>query len=68
MYTGMAGFYKDGACGLKQSYVMAAMLYEKAVEQGDPGAMFNLACLYETGRGVAQSYIPWLQNRDMSKR
>jgi len=53
----LAGFYKDGACGVEQSYVMAAMLYEKAVDQGDSGAMVNLGCMYRNGKGVAQSYI-----------
>ena len=52
----MAGFYKDGACGIKQSDVMAAMLYAKAVEQGDPGAMFNLGNGYRDGKGVVQSF------------
>ena len=52
----MAGLYRDGKCGLKQSYVMATMLFEKAVAQGDPTAMYNLAILYEKGQGVAQSY------------
>jgi TPR repeat protein len=51
----MAQCYRDGKHGLKQSYVMARMLFEKAVAQGDPDAMFNLARLYENGQGVAQS-------------
>jgi TPR repeat protein len=52
----MAGLYRDGKCGLKQAYVMAAMLFEKAVKQGDPSAMYELALLYAEGRGVAQSF------------
>ena len=52
----MAQWYRDGNCGLKQSYVMAAMLYEKAVAQGDLGAMYALACLYEEGMEVVQSF------------
>ena len=36
--------------------VMAAMLYEKAVAQGDPGAMYNLALFYRDGQGVVQSF------------
>jgi TPR repeat protein len=52
----MASWYRDGLCGLKQSYVMAAMLFEKAVAQGDPDAMNHLAHLYDTGRGVDQSF------------
>jgi uncharacterized protein len=51
----MGQWYRDGNCGLKQSYVMARMLFEKAVAQGDPNAMYCLACLYRTGQGVEQS-------------
>jgi len=53
--TMMAESYRDGDDGLKQSYVMAAMLFEKAVAQGDPGAMCELAYLYQQGQGVVQS-------------
>ena len=35
---------------------MAAMLFEKAVAQGDPNAMYDLGCLYQDGRGVVQSF------------
>jgi len=52
----MAQWYQNGMFSLKQSFVMAAMLYEKAVAQGDPNAMFNLAHLYRDGKGVAQSH------------
>ena len=53
---GMMGqWYGDGKHGLKQSYVMAAMLFEKAVAQGESDAKFNLAYLYEGGKGVVQS-------------
>jgi TPR repeat protein len=52
----MGQWYRDGKYGLKQSYVMAAMLFEKAVAQGDSVAMYNLACLYRDGQGVEQSY------------
>jgi len=51
----MASWYYDGEHGLKQSYVMASMLWEKAVAQGDPDAMYNLALLYKDGQGVVQS-------------
>jgi TPR repeat protein len=51
----MGSWYRDGKNGLKRSYVMARMLFEKAVAQGDPGAMSDLARLYGTGRGVVQS-------------
>jgi TPR repeat protein len=52
----MAQWYRDGKYGLKQSYVMAAMLLEKAVKQGKPAAMNSLACLYQNGQGVVQSF------------
>jgi TPR repeat protein len=32
------------------------MLFEKAVAQGDPSAMYDLAYLYQDGKGVAQSF------------
>jgi len=54
--TLLGQWYRDGNCGLKQSYVMAAMLYEKAVAQGNPNAMYELACLYRKGQGVVQSF------------
>ena len=41
----MGTWYRDGKNGIKQSYVVARMLFEKAVAQGDPFAMHNLACL-----------------------
>jgi len=52
----MAQWYEEGEFGLTQSYVMAAMLFEKAVAQGDPNAMNHLANLYDRGRGVDQSF------------
>jgi TPR repeat protein len=48
--------YKHGNYGLKQSYVMAAMLFEKAIAQGDSFAMYDMAVLYRDGKGVVQSY------------
>jgi len=52
----MSQWYRDGLYGVKQSYVMAAMLLEKAVKQGDPDAMNTLAISYGNGQGVSQSY------------
>ena len=52
----MAVWYRDSQYGLDQSYVMAAMLFEKAVAQGDPDAMYDLAFLYRDGQGVIQSF------------
>jgi hypothetical protein len=54
--TFMGQWYRDGKYGVKQSYVMAAMLFEKAVAQGDPAAIFELGCLYRDGHGAVQSY------------
>ena len=51
----MAGWYCEGKFGLKQSYVMARMLFEKAVAQGYPVAMYDLALLYRDGQGITQS-------------
>ena len=42
--------------GCEQSYERAAEWYEKAVRQGDAGAMMNLGILYAKGHGVPQSY------------
>jgi TPR repeat protein len=52
----MAGCYREVKYGLKQSYVMVAMLFEKAVAQGDPDAMHDLALMYRDGQGVVQSF------------
>jgi len=53
----MAQMYREGECGVEQSYSKALVLYEKAADQGDPDAAYGLACLYENGDGVVvQSY------------
>jgi TPR repeat protein len=52
----MGQWYRDGKRGLKQSYVMARMLFEKAVAQDDPDAMYCVACLHRDGQGGVQSY------------
>jgi len=52
----MGTSYRDGTDGLKQSYVMARLLFKKAVAQGDPAAMYDLAFLYAEGKGVVQSF------------
>ena len=50
----MGDMYRDGK-GVKQSYTMAIMLYELAIAQDDPVAMYDLARLYQTGCGVELS-------------
>ena len=52
----MAKSYRDGNYGVKKSLIMAVKMFEKAVEQGDPAAMCELALMYDSGEGVAQSY------------
>jgi TPR repeat protein len=44
-------------CKTWREAAAAAVLLEKAVEQGDPGAMARLAGVYENGEGVVQSFI-----------
>jgi len=51
----MGQMYCDGL-GVKQSYEMAARLYEQAAQQGDVSSMYNLGVLYALGKGVEQSY------------
>jgi TPR repeat protein len=43
-------------CKTWRKAAAAAVLLEKAVEQGDPGAMARLAGVYENGEGVVQSF------------
>ena len=52
----MADAYARGGYGLPQSDVMADNLYRRAIAQGYPQAMFDLATNYEKGRGVEQSH------------
>ena len=52
----MAQVYRDGTQSIKQSYVMARLLFEKAAKQGDANAMHDLGVLYRNGKGVVQSF------------
>ena len=51
----MGWYYRNGLHGLTQSHVMAFKLYEKAVQQGHPSAMFNLGTMYANGQGTDPS-------------
>jgi TPR repeat protein len=51
----MAQKYYHGE-GVKHSYEMARILFERAAQQGDVTAMYNLGVMYEKGLGVEQSY------------
>jgi TPR repeat protein len=48
--------FQLGTCGRKQSNLLAAASYKKAVKGGDTQAMILLARLYLKGQGVAQSF------------
>ena len=52
----LANKYYFGKLGLTQSYDKAIQLYEMAIAQGDPHAMFQLGTMYSLGEGVDQSY------------
>ena len=39
---------------MEQDYEKAVYWYKKAVENGDPKAMYNLALCYQDGLGVEQ--------------
>ncbi|WP_288264747.1 tetratricopeptide repeat protein [uncultured Dialister sp.] len=47
--------YENGR-GVEQSYEKAAKWYQKAADQGDAVAQYNLGTMYKNGLGVEQSY------------
>ena len=49
------GAYDNGD-GVEQDPAKAVYWYQKAVDQGDKDAQFNLAIMYENGTGVTRSY------------
>jgi TPR repeat protein len=52
-----AGDFEDGAAAYnKGGFTMAATLFKKGAEQGDSAAQFNLAFMYDNGKGVLQDY------------
>ena len=54
-YT-LGSYYYLGSNGVEQSYSKAAYWLERAAEQGDSDAQFNLGVCYDEGNGVEQSY------------
>jgi hypothetical protein len=50
----IGNLYEDGGFGVREDYAEAFRWHKKAVDAGEPGAMFAMAWLYETGRGVAK--------------
>jgi TPR repeat protein len=51
----MSQMYRDGT-GVERSYKLARRLKELAAQQGDVGAMYDVASMYAFGEGVEQSY------------
>ena len=53
--TSLGSNYNFGTYGVAKSSVMAVMLFEKAIQQGEPSAMYFLAEMYQSGDGVPLS-------------
>ena len=47
--------YNLGDAGVEQSYEKMVEYYTLAIQNGDPNAMFDLACMYEKGENFAHS-------------
>lgn len=52
----LGSYYYLGSNGVEQSYSKAAYWWEKAAEQGDSYAQYNIGVCYNEGEGVEQSY------------
>jgi TPR repeat protein len=50
----IGNLYEDGGFGVREDYAQAFRWYKKAADAGEPVAMFAMAWLYETGKGVAK--------------
>jgi TPR repeat protein len=53
----MLGFRYEHGLGVPQSFDVAADLYVRAAEQGDPTGQYLLGLLYDKGRGVWQDDV-----------
>ena len=53
--TTLGTFYQLGQQGLKTDYMEAMKWFQKAAQQGDPGAMYRIGYLYHMGQGVQKS-------------
>jgi TPR repeat protein len=51
----MGLMYRYGK-GVEKNYKKAIEWYQKASEQGHPGAGANIGCMYMKGEGVKQNY------------
>src|SRR5260370_15179992 len=55
--TAVGGPLEDGVAAYQRGdYAIALQSYRKAADQGDARAQNNLGAMYESGRGVPQSY------------
>src|SRR2546426_3476464 len=55
--TAVGGPFEDGVAAYQRGdYAIALQSYRKAADQGDARAQNNLGAMYESGRGVPQSY------------
>lgn len=52
----VGAMYEDGVYGFNKSYREAARWYRRAAKQRYAKAQYNLALLYEDGKGVSQDY------------
>jgi hypothetical protein len=55
--------YANGR-GVLKDYKQAAKWYQKAADQGDADAQYNLGVMYDKGRGVLKDYkqaVKWYQ-------
>src|SRR6266566_3129491 len=63
--TAVGGPFEDGVAAYQRGdYAIALQSYRKAADQGDARAQNNLGAMYESGRGVPQSYteaIRWFR-------
>ena len=50
----VGNLYEDGGFGVREDYAQAFRWYKQAADAGERVAMFAMAWLYETGRGVAK--------------
>ena len=54
--TSLAWLYEQGE-GVNQDSFKAFEWYQKAANEGEPYAQYNLGVFYNTGKGVRQDYV-----------
>ena len=53
----LLGFKYEHGLGVPQSFEVAAALYERAAEQGDPTGQYLLGMMYDKGHGVWEDTV-----------